>query len=298
MEHVDILVIGGGAAGMAAALAAAERGRGVLLAEAEGDLGGVLRQCHHRGFGWDPSGGELTGPAYAGRLIARLERSGVRVRVGTCALRLDRDRTALLSSRGWLGRIAFDRCVLAVGCRERTIGALPVAGTRPAGIFTAGQAQKLANLGHYSVGDRIVILGSGDVGQIMARQFVQEGKQVAAIVEQKPELGGLFRNRRACVAAYHIPVLLRTTIDEIHGEGRISGVTLRELETDRRRELACDTLVTALGLIPDRRLCRPLMENGALPEWLKLCGNCSYVHDMVGRVTREAALLGAALGEE
>lgn len=289
MAYFDILVAGGGAAGMSAALAASERGRSVLLVEAEKQLGGILRQCSHQGFG-----GGLTGPAYARRLMERVERSRVQVKTETTVLRLNPDRTALLSSRRGLERAAFGRCILAVGCRERTIYSLPMAGTRPAGVFTAGQAQKMMNLGHYDIGDNIVILGSGDVGQIMARQFAQAGKRVIAIIEQKSELGGLPRNRRECVEAYHIPVLLRTTADELLGSRRIQGVMVRDLRTGRREPLACDTLVTALGLIPDRALA----PGGIIPDWLRLCGNCDYIHDMVDRVVGEAASLGDALGEE
>lgn len=289
MVCCDILVIGGGAAGLAAALAASERGGSVLLTDAEGTLGGVLRQCLHRGFGEG-----LTGPAYARRLVERVERSGVRVRTGVSVLELGPDRTALLSSRTGLERAAFRRCVLAAGCRERTVHSLPMAGTRPKGVYTAGQAQRLTNLGHYDIGDDIVILGSGDVGQIMARQLVQAGKRVTAVIEQRSALGGLARNRRACIEAYRIPVLLRSTVDEILGEDRIQGVMVRNLETGMRDRLACGALVTALGLIPDRTLAG----SGGAPEWLRLCGNCDYVHDMVDRVVREAASLGAELGEE
>ncbi len=288
MEETDILVIGGGAAGLAAAESLSARRR-VLLVEREERLGGVLLQCVHRGFG-----GEQTGPAYAAGSVARLAKTAVQVRTGTHVLSLAPDRTALLSSPRGLERVRFDRCVLATGCRERTIHALPVAGTRPAGIFTAGTVQRLL-LDHGPVGERIVVLGSGDIGQIVARQLVQSGRRVVAMVEQRDRLGGLARNRRDCVEAYHIPVLLRSTVDEILGEGRISGVVVRDLDTGRRRRLVCDTLLTALGLVPDQDLCRGL--GADLPDWLALCGNCDYVHEMVDGVVREAAALGAAWGE-
>ena len=289
MAYFDVLAVGGGAAGMSAALAAAERRRGVLLAEAEEELGGVLRQCFHRGFG-----GGMTGPAYARELIDRVEDSSVQVRTGTTVLRLAPDRTALLSSRRGLERVAFGQCVLAAGCRERTIHSLPMAGARPAGIFTAGQAQRMMNLGRLDIGDDIVILGSGDVGQIMARQLIQAGKRVIAVIEQSASLGGLPRNRRSCVEAYRIPVLLQATVDEILGGGRIRGVMVRDLRTGRREPLPCGTLVTALGLIPDRALAG----KGPAPDWLHPCGNCDYIHDVVERVAAEAAALGAALEEK
>ena len=293
MEYFDFLIIGGGAAGLSAALsAAAKPGHRVLLVEGEPQLGGILNQCLHQGFGEG-----LTGPAYAQRLIDRVERSSVCVRTGTFALRVGPDQTALLSSREGLRRVGFHRCILAAGCRERTIASLSIAGSRPAGIFTAGTAQKLMNIGHYDVGNTIVILGSGDVGQIIARQLTLAGKRVVAVIEQKPRLGGLPRNRRECLEVFQIPVILQATVDEILGEGRVRGVMVRDLPTGRRWELACDTLLTALGLIPDRALCQPLVGDGSLPSWLRLCGNCDYVHDMVDSVIKEAASLGAAWGE-
>ena len=292
MERYDVLIVGGGAAGMAAALAAAENGRAVLLAERETALGGILNQCLHKGFGRSWFAEDLTGTEYARRFVDAVNGSAVTVRTGTEVLSLRADRTALLSGRAGLYRVGFDRCVLAAGCRERPLGALCVAGTRPAGVFTAGTAQKLMNVGHYGVGSRIVILGSGDVGQIMARQFVQAGQQVVAVVEQAAELGGLARNRRECIERYRIPVLLRTTVEAVLGEERVSGVVLRALDTGRQWTLACDTLVTAVGLEPDRELLEAL---GAQPAWLHLSGNCDYVHEIVDGVTREALALGKTL---
>ena len=293
MEAFDLLVVGGGAAGMAAAAAAAESGASVALAEREPGLGGILRQCVHRGFGRAVFGEEVSGPEFASRLIARVLASGARVLTGTAVTKLERDRTAMLSGPAGYFRIGFSRCILAAGCYERTAASLPVAGTRPAGVFTAGTAQAMINLGHYCIGSRIVILGSGDVGQIMARQFVQMGKQVVCLVEQRSAPGGLARNRRDCLEACRIPVRLRATVDEILGAGRVFGVMVRELDTGRRTPVECDTLVTAVGLIPDRALCRPLAEDGRLPDWLRLGGNCDFVHDMVDNVVKEAAAPGA-----
>ena len=295
MERFDILIVGGGAAGMAAALSAAERGRRVALVDRENTLGGVLNQCLHSGFGLHIFGEDLTGTAYARRYAEKVARSPVTVWTGAEVLSLRADKTALISGRDGLYRVGFDRCVLAAGCRETPIGALDVAGTRPAGIFTAGTAQRLVNVGHYSVGSEVVILGSGDVGQIMARQLVQSGRRVVAMVELSSKLGGLARNRRECVEAYHIPVLLRATVDEVLGAGRVSGVMVRELDTGRRRALKCDTLITAVGLTPDRALCRGLTPSGALPDWLRLSGNCDYVHEIVDSVTAEATALGKKL---
>jgi len=295
MERTELLVIGGGAAGMAAALAAARSGRSVLLCERDDRLGGVLNQCLHRGFGLSVFREDLTGPEYAARCVSALDGFGVRVRTGTSVLSLSPDRTALLSGRDGVRRVGFARCILAAGCRERTVGSLGVAGTRPAGVFTAGTAQRLENVDGLSVGSRIVILGSGDIGQIMARQFVRSGRTVVAVVEQRDHVGGLARNRRDCLEAYAVPVLLGATGDEIMGTGRISGVMVRHLDTGRRERLDCDALVTAVGLLPDRALCRDVLADGQLPPWLRLCGNCESVHDIVDSVTREAERLGAAL---
>ena len=295
MEAVDVLVIGGGAAGMAAALAASGTGKRVLLAERAETLGGVLPQCIHHGFGRGYFGEDLTGPVYARRFIDRIRTSSVDVRTGTAVLQLRADKTALLSSTEGLLTVHFAHSILCTGCRERTLGALPIGGTRPAGIFTAGQAQKLINLGGYDIGQNIVILGSGDIGQIMARRFTLLGKRVTAIVEIRDSLGGMARNQKDCIHAFHIPVLLRATVDEVLGVGRISGVMVRHLADGRREEFLCDTLVTALGLIPERELVRPLALNGKLPTWLSLCGNCEHVHDIVDSVTTQALQLGASV---
>lgn len=295
MERFDLLVIGGGAAGMAAALSASEMGRRVLLCEKDDRLGGILNQCLHHGFGRSIYEKDLTGQEYAAEYIRRIQGSGVYVLTCTSVLSLSPDRTALLSGREGLRRVGFDRCILAAGCRERTFWSLGIAGTRPAGIFTAGTAQRLENIDGRRVGERIVILGSGDIGQIMARQFAQSGREVVAVVEQMDHVGGLARNRRECLEAYHIPVLLRSTVDEILGTGRIRGVMVRHLDTGERRALECDTLITAVGLIPEQTLCRNVTVDGQFPDWLRLCGNCDSVHDIVDSVTREAEALGASM---
>lgn len=295
VKKTDILIVGGGAAGMAAALAAAERGRSVLLAERSPILGGVLPQCIHHGFGNGWFGEDISGPEYAQRFVRMIEHSPVELLTDTMVLRLDPDKTALLSSTGGLTRVAFDHCILATGCRERPMGALFSGGTRPAGIFTAGQAQKLVNLGGYDVGDNIVILGSGDIGQIMARRFSLLGKKIVAMIEIRDTLGGMARNQKECIQAFNIPVILSATVDEVLGTGRIEGVMVRHLRDNRRERLDCDTLVTALGLIPERELVRHLEENGHYPPWLSLCGNCEHVHEIVDSVTMQAQRLGASL---
>ena len=275
---------------MGAALSASGTGKSVLLCEREPELGGVLNQCVHQGFGQGYFHEDLTGPQYAARFIRKTAAAGIDVRTGTTVLSLDRDRTALLSGRNGIRRVGFSRCILASGCRERTIGSLKAGGTRPAGVMTAGTAQQLMNRGGYGIGKRIVILGSGDIGQIMARQLKQAGCEVVCLLERMDHIGGLERNRRVCIEAYHIPVMLRTTVEEILGEGRIRGVVARSLDSGERMEISCDTLLTALGLIPDRTLCRKLED--AVPSWLHFCGNCESVHDIADSVTREALILG------
>ena len=296
MEHYELLVIGGGAAGMAAALAAERAGAArILLAERDATLGGILTQCIHSGFGLGYFHEDLTGPEYAARFTARIAQSGVEVCLETTVLELRADKSALLCSAQGLRRIAFDRCILASGARETPLGALNVSGTRPAGIFTAGQAQKLVNLGRYDIGQNIVILGSGDVGQIMARRFTLLGKKVVAMVEISDRLGGLARNQRSCSEAYHIPVIYSAAVREVHGSGRISGVTVEHLDTGAREHIACDTLVTAVGLIPERELAQPLTApDGALPDWLVPVGNCDFIHEIVDAVTVQAEAAGAA----
>jgi len=297
MEHYDLLIVGGGAAGMAAALAAERSGAGhVLLAERSEYLGGVLPQCIHNGFGLGFFHEDLTGPQYADRFITQMSASRTDVRLETAVLRIFSDKTALLSAPGVLERIEFDRCILACGAREKPVGALPISGTRPAGIFTAGQAQKLVNLGHYDIGDRIVILGSGDIGQIVARRLTLLGKQIVAMVEISDHLGGLVRNQKECIEAYHIPIRLNATVSVIHGFPRISGVTLRHSDCGTEEQMDCDTLITAVGLIPEQELSRPLTAaDGTLPGWLVSVGNCDYIHEIVDAVTMQAQAAGASV---
>ena len=182
--------------------------------------------------------------------------------------------------------------ILAAGCRERPIGSLPVAGTRPAGIFTAGQAQEMINLRHQDLGTEVLILGSCDLDMIMARRFVLEGKHVIAVLEQGETYGGMARNYHRCMEAYRIPLRCRMTIREIHGQGRISGVTAEHLDSGEREYIACNTLVTALGLIPERALVREL---DASP-WLSLVGNCCRVHDIVDSAASQAQRVGHEAG--
>ena len=286
----DVLVVGAGAAGMAAALAAARAGASVLLADRGEKLGGVLPQCLHTGFGMGVFHRELTGADYAARWAAMVRAAPVALRLDTTVLSLAPDRRALLSGRSGVEEISFHALVLAAGCREIPIGTLALPGTRPAGIFTAGQAQRMVNLQGLSLGRRIVILGSGDVGLIMARQFTLAGCTVEAVVEQRDRCGGLPRNYHQCIEAYGIPLLTRSTVSCIHGEGRICGVTIRQLDSGAEYVQPCDTLVTALGMVPERELLRPLGD--PLPPWVFLCGNCRSIHRTVDTVIRQGAETG------
>ena len=287
--HTELLIIGAGAAGMAAALSAREAGcRDILLVDRREQPGGILPQCVHRGFGLSHFGRELTGPEYAGQLAQKLEKTDVDLALGTQVLALSADRTAVLSDRQGLARLHFDRLILAAGCREKSIGSLAMAGTRPAGIFTAGQAQEMMNLLGQDPGSEILILGSGDLGMIMARQLVLAGKHVIALVEKEDHYGGLARNFHRCIEPYRIPVLYRTSVVEICGQGRISGVRLRRLDSGEEKHISCDTLITALGLIPEQELARGLGD----PDWLFVAGNCSRVHELVDSAVAEAERIG------
>ena len=291
----ELLIVGAGAAGITAALSAWEAGcRDVLLVDRREQLGGILPQCLHEGFGLTQYGMELTGPDYTERITEKLAQTGVRLALGTEVLTVRGDKTAVLSDRSGLTELHFERLILTAGCRERTIGSLPVAGTRPAGIFTAGQAQEMMNLRGQDVGREVLILGSGDLGLIMARQFVLAGKHVIAVVEKESRCGGMARNYHRCIEPYQIPIRFRTTVAAIHGEGRISGVTLRHLDSGAEEFLPCDTLVTALGLIPERELVRGLGDS----DWLFLAGNCRRVHDLVDSAVAEAEAIGARVGGE
>ena len=295
MKSVKLLIVGAGAAGISAALAAWDSGcRDALLLDRAENIGGILPQCLHEGFGLATFGRELTGLEYAARLAEKLGMTGVTCLSETEVLSVSEERIATLSRRGALEQLQFERLILASGCRERSIGSQDIAGTRPAGIFTAGQAQERINLRRQDLGNKILILGSGDLGMIMARRFVLEGKHVIAVLEQEAHYGGMARNYHRCIEAFSIPLRCRMTVREIHGEGRIRGVTVEHLDSGRREFIACDTLITALGLIPERELVRGLEGKG----WLSLAGNCSRVHDIVDSAAEEAEKVGKIVGTE
>ena len=315
LNDYDIIVIGGGPAGMAAALGAAteqSKTHKVLLIERAEALGGILNQCTHTGFGLSYFGEELTGQEYARRFIERVGASDVEVLTDTMVLNISREGEITISSRKTgLARVSAKAVVLSSGCRERPSGALQIAGTRPAGVFTAGAAQKMINLGGYDIGNRFVILGSGDVGLIVARELVTRGKEVIAVIEKEDHCGGLPRNRISCLEQYGIPLITQATVSRIHGVGRIAAVTVSGVRSqgpgfggwEPGNEaydagsivIPCDTLITSVGLIPERELLDSF--EGSLPDWLFLCGNACYVHDTVDDVSEEAGRTGRLAAE-
>ena len=293
MKSCKLLIVGAGAAGISAALSAWEAGcREILLVDRAAQPGGILPQCLHEGFGLAQYGKELTGPEYTARLAERLASTGVAYLPETEVLSVREDRTAVLSRRGALEQLRFERLILASGCREKSIGALPVAGTRPAGIFTAGQAQEMINLRHQDPGDEVLILGSGDLGMIMARRFTLEGRHVIAVLEQEGHYGGMARNYHRCIEALSVPLRCHMTVREIHGEGRIRGVTCEHLDSGEREYIACGTLVTALGMIPERVLVRGLEGK----DWLFPVGNSHRIYDIVDSAVAQAEGVAKRVG--
>ena len=275
MERFEILIVGAGAAGIAAAKAASEAGcQHILLADCSKEMGGILRQCAHHGFGHD-----LSGPEYAAQLLQDFPETVI-FSPCTTVLEVTAQKTARLSG----GReIAFDQLIWAAGCREIPMGALPIAGTRPQGIYTAGQMQAMMNLYGYRPEGPVVILGTGDIGLVMARQLAELGFSVS-MVEQKAICGGLARNR-SCISQYNIPLFCNTTITEVHGDLHLESVTLSD-----DTELPCRTLLIAAGLVPERELIAGFSD----ADWLHLCGNCKTIHPMVDTVVYEGTQAGLA----
>ena len=288
----ELLVIGGGAAGMAAAASAASQGIDVILCDERHRPGGILNQCIHAGFGSGRYGADMTGPEYCAAEERAFLSSGAAYFPDTCVIAVHPDRTASVSGPGGMMEIRFSECILAAGCRERPLWSLPVSGTRPDGIYTAGEAQEAVNIYKQDIGSRILILGSGDIGMIMARRFTLLGKHVIGIAEIRDRLGGMKRNQEQCVEAYSIPVFLCSTVTEVHGFPRLTSVTLHHSDTGRDEIIECNTLITSLGLIPDRTLVRNLLTQSGYPDWLHLCGNASEVHEIADSVSAEGDKLG------
>ena len=312
----DLIVIGGGPAGLAAACAAWEAGlHRVLIVERDRELGGILNQCIHNGFGLHYFKEELTGPEYAGRFVNMLRDTGVEVRLDTMVLEVGADRRVHMVGKATGYRVEEARSVLlAMGCRERTRGAIAIPGTRPAGVFTAGAAQRYVNMEGWLPGERVVILGSGDIGLIMARRMTLEGAKVLACVEVMPYSGGLNRNIVQCLHDYDIPLYLSHTVTEIRGKNRVEQVVVSKVDEQRRpipgSEMIfdCDTLLLSVGLIPENELTRqagiaidPRTSGAVVYENMETslpgvfaCGNVAHVHDLVDYVTAESQRAGRA----
>ncbi len=312
----DLIVVGGGPAGLAAACAAWDNGlRKILIVERDQELGGILNQCIHNGFGLHHFQEELTGPEYAGRFIQLLGQTGVEVRLDAMALEVTPDRQVHMVSKQEGYRVEQARSiVLAMGCRERTRGAIGIPGARPAGVYTAGAAQRYVNMEGWMPGRRVVILGSGDIGLIMARRMTLEGAEVLACVEVMPYSGGLNRNIVQCLHDYGIPLYLSHTVTDIRGERRVEQVVVSQVD-ERRNPIPgtemvfdCDTLLLSVGLIPENELTRQagiemdrrtsgavVYENmeTSIPG-VFACGNVCHVHDLVDFVTAESERAGKA----
>ena len=312
IQH-DIVIVGGGPAGMAAAVAAYDAGiRDVVILDREPQLGGILMQCVHNGFGLHKLGRELTGPEYAAVYAEQVAQRKIKVYAEATVTAVSPDKVVTAQSREGILKIQAKAVILAMGCRERSRGALNICGSRPAGVYSAGTAQKLVNCMGYQVGKRVVILGSGDIGLIMARRMTYEGAKVEAVCEVMPYSGGLTRNIVQCLEDFDIPLYLSTTVVQIHGTKRLEGVTIAQVDARRqpieetKRYIPCDTLLLSVGLIPENELTRaagiPIdpVTNGALVDencqtgipGIFACGNVLQVHDLVDYVSEEAERAG------
>lgn len=315
----ELVIIGGGPAGMSAAIAAYESGiRDIVILERDSALGGILQQCIHNGFGLHKFGEELTGPEYAWRYEKKVRELGIECMLNTMVLDVTNEKlvTATNSELG-IFTIEARAVIFAMGCRERPRGALNITGSRPAGIYSSGTAQKLVNLEGYMPGKSVVILGSGDIGLIMARRMTLEGATVKAVCELMPYSGGLARNIEQCLNDFGIPLKVSHTVTQIHGKERLMGVTIAKVDENRRpiagteEYIECDTLLLSVGLIPENELSKcanvslDRITNGAVVdqnrqtsvEGVFACGNVLHVHDLVDFVSDEAEIAGKSAAE-
>lgn len=316
MERYDLAIIGAGPAGLAAACAAYENGaRKIVVIERDREAGGILNQCIHNGFGLHHFKEELTGPEYAQRFIRMAKETDINLLLDTMVLKVTQDKKLhIMNPQDGYKIVSAETVILAMGCRERTRGAIGIPGTRPAGVFTAGAAQRYVNIEGYMVGKRVVILGSGDIGLIMARRMTLEGAKVLACIELMPYSNGLSRNIVQCLDDYGIPLFLSHTITEIKGKNRVEGVCVQKVDKlgkpipGTEINFDCDTVLLSVGLIPENELTREagieidhrtrgpvVFENmeTSVPG-IFACGNVAHVHDLVDYVTAEGFRAGAA----
>ena len=312
----DVIVIGGGPAGLAAAISAVENGaKNTLILERDARLGGILLQCIHNGFGLHYFGEELTGPEYAARFSNKVEEMGIEYKVNTMVLSVEdggQKTVSAINSIDGLMNLKTKSVVISTGCRERTRGALVIPGTRPAGIFTAGSAQRFVNIDGYLPGKKIVILGSGDIGLIMARRMTLEGAEVKMVCEVMDFSAGLQRNITQCLDNFNIPLHLSTTVVKIHGKDRVTGVTIAKVDDHRKpvpgteQYVECDTLLLSVGLIPENEIANaahismdPVTKGPYVNQMMETnisgifaCGNSVHVHDLVDFVTQSSKIAG------
>jgi thioredoxin reductase len=309
MQEKEVIIIGGGAAGLAAAFACKQKGiEDILIIERGAYLGGILQQCIHDGFGLEKFHTSLAGPEYAQRYIDQIVDKKIPFLLNSMVVSLTPQKEVIVINYNGLQHYRAKVIILAMGCRERTRGAISISGARPSGIYTAGVAQELINLKNYMVGEKIVVLGSGDIGLIMARRLTLEGAEVITVAEKLPYSSGLPRNINQCLYDFDIPLLLSHTVVDIEGNGRLSGVTIAQLGKrggiipGSKRKIACDTLLLSVGLIPENELSREagialdnitggpqVDERGQTNvSGIFACGNVLQVHDIVDNVSLEA----------